>query len=355
MSLRKTGTALLAALACVVAAACGTTKTPHPTPVVAAACCTSQAPQASPDLAVARSGQVVMGTVLTVTVFAADEDLARRLADEAIAEARRWDDVLTIWRPEGELARFNARAGEGAVTVSASLAEGLSAMLRLAKETGGAFDPSAATAARDAALPPKRRLVDSGETTLPAAKTGLTAVLRVNGVSASLEAGASLDPGAIGKGIALDAAAKLLRRGGAAAAFLDFGGSSQLAIGAPPRDPRGWKVAVSGLAAGTSHGVLHLKDASLSTSRAGALDTAPIVDPRSGTVVVPPRLATVLAPDATSADAWSTALVVLGADGAGAASAKGLEVLLEDGSGRWSSAGFPLGAPENFPVREDSY
>jgi thiamine biosynthesis lipoprotein len=353
VSRRRAAAALLAALACAAAAACGTTQAPHSTPAVADICCATQAPQ--PPLAVARSGQLVMGTVLTVTVMAADEDQARRLADEAIAEARRWDDVLTIWRPEGELARFNARAGEGAVTVSASLAEGLSAMLRLAKETGGAFDPSVGTAARDAALPTEPRLVDSGKQTPPAASAGLAEVLRVNGVSASLEAGASLDPGAIGKGIALDAAAKLLRRGGAAAAFLDFGGSSQLAIGAPPRDPSGWKVAVSGLAAGTSHGVLHLKDASLSTSRAGALDTAPIVDPRSGAVVVPPRLATVLAPDATSADAWSTALVVLGADGAGDASAKGLEVLLEDGSGRWSSAGFRLGAPEKFPLREDSY
>lgn len=354
MSRRRAAAALLAALACAAAAACGATQAAHPPPAVDAAGST-QVPLVSPHLAVARSGQVVMGTVLTVTVLAADEDQARRLADEAVAEARRWDDVLTIWRPEGELARFNARAGEGAVTVSASLAEGLSAMLRLAKETGGAFDPSAGTAVRDAALPPEPRLVDSGKKTLPAANAGLAAVLRVNGVSASLEAGASLDPGAIGKGIALDAAATLLRRGGAAAAFLDFGGSSQLAIGAPPRDPRGWKVAVSGLAAGTSHGVLHLKDASLSTSRAGALDTAPIVDPRSGAVVVPPRLATVLAPDATSADAWSTALVVLGADGAGAASAKGLEVLLEDGSGRWSSAGFRLGVPEKFPARDDSY
>jgi thiamine biosynthesis lipoprotein len=292
-----------------------------------------------------------MGTILTVTVVADDEVHARRLAEEAIAEARRWDDVLTIWRPEGELARFNTKAGEGTVAISTSLAEGLSAMLRLAEETGGAFDPAAGARARNAALapapPPPRESADSDERVVlarsPPAPTGLAGVLRVNGVSASLRAGVSLDPGAIGKGIALDAAARLLRRGGAVAAFLDFGGSSQLAIGAPPQSPRGWKVAVSSLAEGGSHGILHLRDRSLSTSRAGALDTAPIVDPRSGAVVASPRLVTVLAPDATSADAWSTALVVLGADGAQSATANGLEFLVEDGAGRRLSTGFPLG------------
>ena len=386
MSPRKAGTALLAALFCAVAGACGTAQSPpaeavacgnakaqQSPPAVAAACGTTQAQQPLPAeaaacgttqaapsaFAIARSGQIVMGTVLTVTVIATDETLARRLADEAIAEAHRWDDVLTIWRPEGELARFNTRAGDGAVSISPSLAEGLTAMLRLAKETGGAFDPAAGSAARHAvrlsAQPPA--LVAASERAVtgrsPAEEAGLAGVLRVNGASASLQAGASIDPGAIGKGIALDAAAKLLRRGGAAAAFLDFGGSSQLAIGAPPEDPRGWTVAVSGLAADTSHGVLHLRDGCLSTSRAGALDTVPILDPRDGSVVAPPRLATVLAPDATSADAWSTALIVLGTDGTGVAAAKGLETLFEDGSGLRRSTAFPLGPPEKFPAGDD--
>ena len=61
--------------------------------------------------AVFRTGQPVMGTVLQVTVVAADEPSARRLAAAAFVEARRWDDLLTTWRPEGELAQLNARAG----------------------------------------------------------------------------------------------------------------------------------------------------------------------------------------------------------------------------------------------------
>ncbi|MGH7859843.1 MAG: hypothetical protein ACREQY_21150, partial [Candidatus Binatia bacterium] len=50
------------------------------------------------EAAEAHAGQPVMGTVLQVTVIAPGESTARRLADAAIAEARRWDDVLTTWR-----------------------------------------------------------------------------------------------------------------------------------------------------------------------------------------------------------------------------------------------------------------
>src|SRR5438128_1973664 len=63
--------------------------------------------------AVARDGQVVMGTVLTVTVVAERKDDAGAMAKAAIDEARRWDDALTIWRDDGELKNLNRHAGRG--------------------------------------------------------------------------------------------------------------------------------------------------------------------------------------------------------------------------------------------------
>jgi len=278
--------------------------------------------------AVARSGQVVMGTVLTVTVVAADPASAESLARAAIDEARRWDDALTIWRPEGELARLNGEAGKGPVEIGERLAAGLAAMLRLAAATGGSFDPAVG------------RLPASGDGR--SKLRGIREVLRIDGRRVTLEQGAVLDSGAIGKGLALDAMADLLRRSGAVAAFLDFGGSSQTAFGLPPGDDEGWTVLVAGLREGASHGTLKLRDASLSTSRAGAEDTKPILDPRSGLPVPAPRLVTVLAADATAADAWSTALVVRGREGLAAAGGTGLQVLLEDGEGTVVTAEFRL-------------
>lgn len=285
--------------------------------------------------ATAREGQVVMGTVLEVTVVADDAAAARAMAASAVAEARRWDDALTIWRRDGELEKLNERAGQGPVRVGSRLRRGLAAMLEFSGQTTGAFAPTVAMLRRPGT---PRRGVPSIES-----------VLRLSGDAASLADGAALDPGAIGKGLALDAIVSGLRSAGATAAFLDFGGSSQTAIGAPPGDPRGWAVLVSGLVPGSSLGTLRLRDASVSTSRSGAADTTPILDPRDGLPVQGPRLATVMAPNATAADAWSTALVVLGREGVRAAASHGVESVVEDASGQAVTGAFPLEAGRPGP------
>lgn len=280
--------------------------------------------------ATARAGAPVMGTVLTVTVVADDEAGARALAAAAVAEARHWDDVLTTWRPDGELARLNAGAGGGPVAVSADLAAALRSMVALSAATAGAFDPAVGP------------LVDRWRGPRPprpppaaSAATRIASVLTLDGRRAALAAGAALDAGGIGKGIALDAMAALLRRRGAHAAFLDFGGSSQLALGAPPGDAAGWRVAIGGLAPGSVLGEIALRDAALSTSRASDGPTAagPIVDPRSGAPVFTPRIATARAADATSAEAWTKALIVDGRAALPAARAHGVDALVEDRDG----------------------
>lgn len=285
----------------------------------------------SPALAAtARRGEPVMGTVLTVTVLAADDPTAGALADAAIAEARRWDDILTTWRPDGELARLNARAGRGAVEVSVDLAAALRSMLALSADTGGAFDPAVGPLVERwrGPRPPQPP---------PAASeaTRIATALRLDGRRASLTRGAALDAGGVGKGMALDAMAALLRRGGARAAFLDFGGSSQLAIGAPEAGAAGWRVALGGLAPGSLLGETSLRDAALSTSRAssGPNPAGPIIDPRRGAPVFTPRLATARAGDATRAEAWTKALIVDGRAALAAAQAHGLAALVEDGDG----------------------
>ncbi len=296
--------------------------------------------------AVFRTGQPVMGTVLQVTVVADDDGRARALCTAAVAAARHWDDVLTTWRAEGELARLNARAGAGPVAISADLALALRRMVQLSAETGGAFDPAVG--------PLVERWRGASPPAPPPTATSahrIASALTLDGQQASLMLGAALDAGGIGKGLALDAIAQLLRRGGATAAFLDFGGSSQLAIGAPPDAPKGWRVALSGLAPNSLLGSVTLRDTSLSTSRASAGGSAagPILDPRSGLPVFAARLATVRAADATSADAWSTALIVLGRDGLEAAAAHGVAALLVDAQGSARSGGFDFEALDAPP------
>ncbi len=277
-----------------------------------------------------------MGTIFQVVVRADDAASAQRLAEEAFATAEHWDDVLTTWRPDGELARFNRAAGSGWVEISPDLRRALERMLAAADETQGAFNPAVGklVASLRAGAEPSRRPRD-----LPR----LRDVLEVEGDRARLSDGIELDAGGIGKGMALDAVAQRLRQQGAAAVYLDFGGSSQLAFGFAEDRPT---LAVAGLRDGEVLGRVSLDGMSLSTSRSPAAPGAgPIVDPRDGHLIAAQRVVTVAAPSATDTEVWSTALIVLGRAGVPLARAEGIEVLFADAAGVVRSDGFPIDSP----------
>ena len=119
----------------------------------------------------------------------------------------------------------------------------------------------------------------------------------------------ALDLGGIAKGHALDLAARELRNLGVTAALLHGGTSSAVAIGAPPHDA-GWPIA---LGPGEDAPVVSLHDEALSVSASIAPDgVAHLVDPASGGRTHAERTAAVVGPSARLADAWSTALLLLG-------------------------------------------
>jgi thiamine biosynthesis lipoprotein len=240
--------------------------------------------------------------------------------------ARHWDDVLTTWRPEGELARLNAAAGKGPQRITSDLASALMTMVQLSDATDGAFDPG---------VGPLVATYSSTSTAAPAstAPTRIRAALRIDGVAAELLKGAALDAGGIGKGIALDAIAAELRAAGAAGAYLDFGGSSQLAFGASESGAP-WTLALAGLDVGVRHGSVQL-DGALSTSRSRPMgdQTGPIVDPRTSRIVESRRFVTCYAASATQAEACSKAFIVLGWSAFEARQDRDWEALYEDTDG----------------------
>ncbi|RMF23425.1 MAG: FAD:protein FMN transferase, partial [Deltaproteobacteria bacterium] len=231
----------------------------------------------------------------------------------------------TTWRPEGELAGLNARAGAGFVEVGPELHQALRAMLDLSAQTGGAFDPAVGPIVR--ALRENRSAPALSDTTYR-----IASALRLTRGRAALARGAELDAGAIGKGIAVDAIVRHLRRAGVASAYVDFGASSIAALGVRP-DGSPWRVALVGPQGVV--GTTVLADEALSTSRSAEPNdpAGAIVDPETLRPVPPGRVATVVAPSATVAEAWSTALVVRGRPALQSAAAHGLEALFADSSG----------------------
>jgi thiamine biosynthesis lipoprotein len=137
--------------------------------------------------------------------------------------------------------------------------------------------------------------------------------------------GLELNLGAVGKGYALDRAARLLfEEWGVRSALLHGGGSSAYAIGTPPTEPRGWPVRlIHPTEPNRSLGTAYLRDAGLGTSAATfqffeykGEKLGHLLDPRTSWPARGTASASVLAPTAAEADAMSTAAFILGGKGA---------------------------------------
>lgn len=222
-----------------------------------------------------------MGTLCEIDAPGAPEEAV----SAAFAEIERWDRVLSLYKEESGASALNRAAGTGPVAVSADLYDAVDFSLRLARETGGAFDPTILPVLRGgpAALP----LVGFAKVRLdPEART------------VDLPAGMGLDFGGVGKGWALDRAAAVLKRAGVSRARFNFGGQI-LALGG------GWTVKVPG-----RKEPLIVEDASVAVS-GDSEHPGHIKSPFDGLPVRRPAAAVVLS-GAGEADAWSTALYVLG-------------------------------------------
>ncbi|MCC6681334.1 MAG: FAD:protein FMN transferase [Phycisphaeraceae bacterium] len=128
--------------------------------------------------------------------------------------------------------------------------------------------------------------------------------------------GITLDLGAIAKGFAIEQAMAVLRESGITCALLHGGTSTVAAIGAPPGQD-GWHVALN--VPGGQRPTICLRDQAMSVSAPHGRSIerdghrfGHVLDPRSGRPATCAACAAVIGPSATLADAWSTALLVLG-------------------------------------------
>ncbi|MEB3323247.1 MAG: FAD:protein FMN transferase [Synechococcaceae cyanobacterium] len=234
---------------------------------------------------VVRLATDAMGTRFEVVLDGEDPHRLRPVGEAALAEIEEWHDRLSRFDAGSFVAHLNARAGREPVPLDADMFELLSACAAVHDASEGAFDVTVGTG--------------------PLMLDGRSRTVRFAGD------GTAIDLGGIGKGHALDRAAAVLREHGVARALLHGGTSSVVAIGGPP-GAAAWRVALR-----LDHGaaVAHLRDAALSVSGAHERDGEPlahVVDPRIAAPAPLARVAAVVGPSAREADAWSTALLVLG-------------------------------------------
>jgi thiamine biosynthesis lipoprotein len=266
-----------------------------------------------------------MGTTVEILLYASTRDRAVELYEVAFQEIERVEAALSTYRSTSEISRINTTAAHRPVVTDPEVFGLIVRALEYSRRTGGAFDVTVGPLVKawgffrgDGRYPSADDLSEAR------AKVGWqhVAVDTARRSIRFLTPGLELDMGGIGKGFALDCAARVLRRHGVASALLGTGQSSYVAIGAPP-DARGWPIEVPSPHNPTrALSTIQLRDQSLSTSGSDQqyfeMDGrrfSHITDPRTGEPASGMVQVTVIAPTAADSDALSTALFVLGRDG----------------------------------------
>ena len=247
---------------------------------------------------------------------------ARDLVDEIEA-------AISVYRETSELSRINAGAAAGWELVSADLLGLLLLARDLHVRTGGGFDIAAGALVRAwGFLRRQGRTPTDAELAAACAASGMRHV-EIDAAGRRVRftrPGIEINPGAIGKGWAIDRAVSLLADAGVSSALVHGGQSSVRARGVHgPALPgrRGWQVGLRHpLFRARRLATITLEDRALGTSGSATQFVVDrgrrlghILDPRTGRPAEGVLSATVVAPTAAVADALSTAAYVLGAAG----------------------------------------
>jgi len=275
------------------------------------------------DLDLIRISRPAMVTTFEIALPAGTPD-AVAAASSALDLVNDVEDLLTIYRNHSEASQLNATAFDEAIEVSDIVFQLLESCGPLVHLTEGAFDPASGALVKAWGFFKRAGRVPSAKE-LSAARTSsgfrhvlLDAECRT---VKFLRRGLELNFGGIGKGFALDLAARHLRGvWGIPSALLHGGGSSAYALGTPPGHPSGWPIRLKHPHhPRRSLGTVHLADAGLGVSAATYQSFAHegktyghVIDPRTGMPSAGTACAAVVASNAAKADALSTAAFVLG-------------------------------------------
>jgi FAD:protein FMN transferase len=279
----------------------------------------------------ARAGWVgdaidLMGTRVSVELWADDEVRGRELVADVMREYHRIDDAMSTYKPDSEISQVNSHAAEAPMPISDELFRLVERSLDLSTTSGGAFDITydsvgylydfrARQRPTDREIEERIGAVDYRHVVLDRARR--TIFFKAKGVRINL--------GGIAKGYVVEHAAAMLRARGVEHALLNAGGDTRVIgdrMGQPwivgIRHPRVAEEVVTRLP---------LVDEAISTSgdyeryfEENGRRYHHIINPATGRPTEGILTVTVIGPDGTLTDGLDTAIFVLGVE-------KGLELI----------------------------
>jgi thiamine biosynthesis lipoprotein len=273
-------------------------------------------------LRIERTGDA-MGATYSIVLYGYDRAKMEAAVDAAFGEVGRLDAMLSNYRAESEWSAVNRHAADAPFKASPELFQLLSACLAYSRQSEGAFDITVGPLMKlwgfykGFGRLPRRAEVAA---TLP--KVGYRHV-HLDSDAGTVwfdRSGVELDPGGIGKGYAVDRMVDVLRKQGFEIALVAGSDSSIYGMGAPPTEPKGWRVDIKDPRnAHRTVAEAFLKDASMSTSgsyekffRANGRIYAHIMDPRTGYPAQGSVSVSVIAPRTIDSEAWAKPYFVNG-------------------------------------------
>jgi thiamine biosynthesis lipoprotein len=267
-----------------------------------------------------------MGSTFSVVLYGEDRDKLENASEEAFAEVRRLDSLLSNYKPESEWSRVNREAAQRPVEVSEELYNLLASCLDYSRKSEGSFDITVGPLMqvwgfyRGSGHLPKSVEVKQALQKIGYGNIRLDQAKRTVFFA---KQGLNLDPGGVGKGYAVDRMVEVLRRDGIRAALISGGGSSIYGIGAPP-DEDGWHIRIEDPRHPASPDAapaaeVFLKDESLSTSGsyekffvAEGKTWSHIMDPRTGYPSQGTLSVSVISPRALDSEVWAKPYFIMG-------------------------------------------
>lgn len=237
---------------------------------------------------------------------------------DALDEVERLERTLSVFRFDSRVAYVNLTAHESPVTLDDELFGLIEQCQKIARQTSGAVDITTGPlwkawgfARRDGRIPSEEELKDA------LAKVDYRLIrLDHEERTIALPVGTELNFGCVGKGFALDIAARRLRERDVSRFLFQGGLSSVLAEGG------GWSIGIAHpMRPGTRLAELFLSDEAVGTSgsqtqffRYRGRRYSHLIDPRTGQPAEGVLSVTVLAENATLAELLSTAFFIGGPD-----------------------------------------
>jgi len=284
----------------------------------------------------------IMGTLVEFTIAGSEQNQAEKSVTAAASEMQRIENLFTIY---GEVANsvkaFNASPPNTIIKLDDEVAALLDIALEIKQRSNGAFDPSLGglnllwgfSLPESPLAPPSAQAIKEVVPPTHCIEKRKDGWIR-------MDSRCYLDFGAIAKGYAIDRGIAVLQKNGIRHAIINAGGDIRL-IGR--HDEKPWRIGIRH-PRNKAEVIATLKlEGDVSVVTSGDYERYfvhngqryyHILNPRTGWPATTSQSATVIAPNATLADAWSTALFIPGKEGMPLMNKMNYAALLVDHEGK---------------------